>query len=117
MLKAVEVLASEYSVNQPERFVPLVRDYINTKYNFELRQQALKSWAACAPTDVKLIDQLFLTVKNDILAVQTAAMELLGRLKDARAIPVLEDAARKSGDIDVRKAARDALEEIRRVEQ
>ena len=117
VLKAVEVLASEYSVNQPERFVPLVRDYINTKYNFELRQQALKSWAACAPTDVKLIDQLLLTVKNDILAVQTAAMELLGRLKDARAIPVLEDAARKSGDIDVRKAARDALEEIRRVEQ
>ncbi|HLE33486.1 MAG TPA: M1 family aminopeptidase [Bacteroidota bacterium] len=115
-LKAIEVLAAEHSVDQPERFVPLARDYVNTKYNFELRRQALKSWAACAPTDGQLINKLISTVKNDILAVQTTAMELLGVLKDARAIPVLEEAARRSGDIDVRKAARDALEEVRKVE-
>lgn len=117
VLKAIEVLTSDQSVSRPERFVPLVRNYVDMKYNYELRQQALRSWAACTPTDVKLIDQLLSTVKIDILAVQTTAMELLGTLKDARAIPVLEEAARRSGDIDVRKAARDALEEVRRVEK
>lgn len=109
-LKAIEILAAE-------RFVPLVREYVNTKYNYELRQQALKSWSVCAPTDVELMEKLIATVRNDILSVQNHAMEILGTLKDPRAIPVLEETARRSGDIDVRKAARDALEEVRRVEE
>ncbi len=108
-LKAIEILASN-------RFVPLVREYVNTKYNYELRQQALKSWAACSPTDAQLMEKLISTVKNDILSVQNYAMEILGTLKDPRAIPVLEETARRSGDIDVRKAARDALEEVKRVD-
>ena len=115
-LKAIEILATDHAVNQPEEFVPLMREYVNTKYNYEIRQQALKSWAACAPTDGALMEKLLLTVRNDILSVQNNAMEILGKLKDPRAIPVLEETARKSGDIDVRKAARDALEEVRRVE-
>jgi len=66
---------------------------VDTRYNYELRQQALKSWTACAPTDGMLLDQLLTTVKNDILSVQTTAMELLGTIKNARAIPVLEETA------------------------
>lgn len=114
VLKAIEVLATVHTVDRPERFVPLLREYVDTKYNYELRQQALKSWAACAPTDAELMNRLLATVKNDILSAQTTAMELLGRLKDQRSIPVLEEASRRSGDIDVRKAAKDALEEVRR---
>ncbi len=115
VLRCIEVLATDHSVQNPERFVPLVRRYVDTRYNYELRQQALKSWTACAPGDKALLNQLFATVKNDILAVQTTAMKLLGMIRHESAIPILEEAAKRSGDIDVRKAARDALEEIRRI--
>ena len=79
--------------------------------------KSIQGWAACAPTDADLMNRLLATVKNDILSVQTTAMELLGRLKDQRSIPVLEEASRTSGDVDVRKAAKDAFEEVGRVEQ
>lgn len=115
-LRAIEVLAADHAVDRPERFVSLLKEHVGTRWNYELRQQALKSWVACAPTDGELLNRLLSTVKNDILSVQTTAIGLLGTMKNKEAVPVLEETARKNGDIDVRKAARDALEEIQRIE-
>lgn len=108
VLTAIQNLADK-------KFLPLVKEHASLKYNYAIRQQALNSWAACAPADPELTDALMTFAKSDILPVQTTALELLGRLKSERALPLLDELARTNGDGDVRKAARDALQEIQRM--
>jgi HEAT repeat protein len=110
VLTAIQNLADK-------KFLPLVKEHASLKYNYAIRQQALNSWAACAPADPELTDALMTFAKSDILPVQTTALELLGRLKSERALPFLDELVRTNGDGDVRKAARDALDEIRRLKE
>lgn len=98
-----------------EKFVPLIKENFSSKYNMAVRQQALVAWAACGPTDPKLIDALIGSVKKEALRVRQKAIELLGNLKVERAVPVLEELSLRDGDSDIRKPAQDAVDEIRRM--
>ncbi|MBI2620136.1 MAG: HEAT repeat domain-containing protein, partial [Ignavibacteriales bacterium] len=114
VLKAIEVLASDHQVPSATRFVPLARSYTSLQHHYALRLQALNTWAACAPTDPQLLERLILSARTDILPVRTAALELLGKLRDEQALTSLQEVAFKNGDPDIRKAARDTIEKIRR---
>lgn len=98
-----------------KKLVSIAKEHASPKYNYAIRQQALKAWAACAPTDPQLIDVLLHAGKHDILPVRATAFAFLAKLKVEGALPQLEDIARTDGDGDIRKAAKDAVEEIRRV--
>ncbi|MBI3586545.1 MAG: HEAT repeat domain-containing protein, partial [Ignavibacteriales bacterium] len=98
-----------------EKFVPLIKGYVSSKYNMAVRQQALESWAACAPNDLALIDALLTAARKEISRVRASAIGLLGKFKVERALPLLEEIGKKDGDSDIRTAAHDAFEEIQRV--
>lgn len=107
-LKAVETIADE-------RFVSLIKENVSARFNMDVRQQALLAWAACTPSDPQLINVLIASARNEVLRVRQKAIELLGKLKPQRAVPVLEELSRKDGDGDIRHAAKKALEGIQRV--
>ncbi len=98
-------------------FASLIKENASMKYNYGVRQQALNSWGACAPSDPQFIDALLKVAKNDILPVRSTAITLLGKLKIEQALPVLEEIRAKNGDSDIRKAAKDAIEEIQRMQR
>jgi aminopeptidase N len=114
-LKAVEILAGTHLVPQKRRFVTWVKQFAHVKYNYAVRQQAIKAWAACSQNDKDLLERLTSFARNDILPVRLTAIELLGTLKASQALPVLEEVVRRNGDSDIRHAAREALDAIRRV--
>jgi len=92
-LTAIQILASDHRLPTIARFIPLVREYAGLKHNYALRQQALKTWATCSPTDPELHDRLILAASADILSVRSTALELLGSLKIERALPALQEIA------------------------
>ena len=110
-LKAIEILASRPGANGAS-YVPMIRDYASQKYNYEMRQTALTTWAACAPADGALINNLIETAATDILPVREKAIELIGTLKIERAVPTLQKVVKSNGDGDIRKDAQDALDAI-----
>ncbi|MEX1140157.1 MAG: M1 family aminopeptidase [Bacteroidota bacterium] len=112
-LKAMEVLAGTHGVPQKGRFIPSAKKFADVRYNYAVRQQALKTWAVCSPGDPSLAERLTSFAQNDILPVRLTAIELLAKLKIARAIPILEDVVRRNGDSDIRYAALKAVNEIR----
>ncbi len=114
-LKAMEILAGVHTVPQRSQFVQTAKTFASTRHNYAVRQQALKTWAVCAPGDQALADRLALFAQTDILPVRLTAIELLAKLKITRAIPILEDVMRKNGDSDIREAARTAIDDIRKV--
>lgn len=114
-LKAMEILADVHLVPHKAQFVPLARRFADTRYHYALRQQALTTWAACAPTDVQLINRLTSFAKNDILPVRLTAIEILAQLGVREALPALEEVAASNGDSDIRHAARRAIDNIRRL--
>jgi hypothetical protein len=114
-LKAMEILAAVHVVPQRNRFVPTAKTFATVRHNYAVRQQALKTWAACAPGDQGLADRLASFAQSDILPVRLTAIELLAKLKITGAIPILEDVIRKNGDSDIRDAARKAVDDIRKV--
>jgi len=113
-VKRIAALKAVENIGNPA-YLELVKPNASFKYNYAVRQQALSAWAACAPTDPQLIDALMKFAKDDILPVRATAIALLGKLKIARAVPMLEEISTKNGDSDIRKIASDALEQIRRV--
>ncbi|MGH2568789.1 MAG: M1 family aminopeptidase, partial [Bacteroidota bacterium] len=114
-VKCIAALKAAENIGKPA-YGELVKPHASLKYNYAVRQQALKSWAACVPTDPQLIDALILFAQKDILPVRTTAITLLGKLKIERALPALERISLMNGDSDIRKFAKDAMEEIQRVE-
>ena len=110
-LKAIEILASRPGANGAS-YVPMIRDYASQKYNYEMRQTALTTWAACSPTDGALINNLIETAATDILPVREKAIELIRTLKIARAVPTLQKIVKTNGDGDICKDAQDALDAI-----
>ncbi len=114
-LKAIEILAATHFVPQKGRFVTWVEKFAHVKYNYAVRQQALKAWAACSPGDKNFLERLTSFARNDILPVRLTAIELLGTLKASQALPALEEVVRRNGDSDIRHAAREALDAIRKV--
>ncbi len=115
-LKAMEILASKHLVPHRNRFVTFAKPFAAVKYNYAVRQQALKTWAACSPSDPMLTERLTTFAQNDILPVRITAIELLAKLKIMRAIPVLEEVLRRNGDSDIRHSAREAISVIRTVD-
>jgi len=97
-----------------EKLAALAREHFSPRYNMLVREHALRAWAACAPGDVQLQRSLITAAKSEVLRVRQKALELLGKLKVEAAVAALEELSRKDGDGDIRKAARDALEEIER---
>jgi aminopeptidase N len=98
-----------------ERFVPMIKEHVSERHNMAIRIEALNAWAACAPTDPQLIETLLASSRRGIAAVRQTAMSHLAALKIAKAIPILEELERNDGDGDIRKAAGNAVEEIRRL--
>ena len=113
-LKAIEIRSGQSGFDG-NAYVPMIKDFATQRHNYEMRQTALTTWAACSPTDPQLIERLLVSATMDILPVREKAIELLGKLKIERALPALEDIVRTNGDGDVRKDAQDAIDEIRRV--
>ena len=113
-VKRIAALKAMENMGNPV-YLELVKPYASFRHHYAIRQQALNSWAALAPTDPQFIESLMMFAKKDILPVRTTAMTLLGKLKIQRALPVLEEIAKKNGDSDIRKFATDAMEEIQRV--
>lgn len=97
-----------------ERFLPIAREHVSSRWNYEIRVQAMKAWYACAPADPNLVNALVEFAAKDILPVRRAAFRLLAKMKSERAVSVLEEVIRLNGDSDIRKSAEDALEEIKR---
>lgn len=112
-LKAMEILAATHLVPHRSRFVTHVKNFANVHYNYGVRQQALKTWAACSPQDQILVERLTSFAQSDILPVRITSIELLASLKITRAIPLLEDVVQRNGDSDIRESARKALGAIR----
>ncbi len=100
-----------------EEYLPLIRDNVSLEYNLKVRQQALSAWAACAPNDPQLTDVLIASAREEVLPVREKAIHLLGELKVRRALPLLKDLSSRDGDSDIRKFAKDAIQEIRRISQ
>ncbi|MEX2116762.1 MAG: M1 family metallopeptidase [Bacteroidota bacterium] len=112
-LKAMEILAATHLVPQRSRFVTHVKNFANVRYNYAVRQQALKTWAACNPQDQMLAERLTSFAQNDILPVRITSIELLAKLNIVKALPTLEDVVRRNGDDDIRHAAQAAIDAIR----
>ncbi len=107
-LVAIEKIGSE-------KFAGIAQENFSPRFNMTVRQTALSAWAQCAPADPQLHEALIAAAQNEVLRVRQKSIELLGRLKVGRAIPALQQLATTDGDGDIRKAARDAIEEIERV--
>lgn len=114
-LKAMEILADVHFVPHRTQFVPHARRFADTRYHYAVRQQALTTWAACAPADLQLINRLTSFARNDILPVRLTAIEILAQLGVREALPALEEVAAYNGDSDIRHAARLAIEAIQRL--
>jgi aminopeptidase N len=112
-LKALEILAATHLVPHKGGFVTHAKNFASVRYNYAVRQQALKTWAACSPHDQILGERLTSFAQTDILPVRITAIELLATLKITRAIPVLEDVLRRNGDSDIRQSAQTAIAAIR----
>ncbi len=110
-LAALQVMETAGSAS----YVLLIKESASMNYNYEVRSRALSAWAACAPTDPQLAEALIRSAKEDILRVRSVAIGLLAKLKIESGLPVLREISARNGDGDIRKFARDAIDEIQRV--
>ncbi|MCA9608252.1 MAG: M1 family metallopeptidase [Holophagales bacterium] len=96
--------------------VPFLRASAGSAHNQHVRQAALEAWESVAPDDPALAETLLDLSDGPIRQLRLYGIEAVGRLGLAAAEPMLERAIERAADDDVVVAARDALEEIRRLE-
>jgi aminopeptidase N len=92
-----------------------IRPYTDVPFNQDLRMAALDAWAAVAPTDPELHRKLLALAEQAPYAVQLAAVEHLGRLYVADAVPLLERLIDERLDTSLTQNAKRALDEITRL--
>ena len=114
-VRRIAVLQAIALLGRPE-LASIARDNVSDHYNYQVRSDALKAWAACSAGDPELATRLIDAARGEILPVREEAMALLGQLKIEQALPVLEELAARNGDSDVRNSARTAIDKILRGE-
>jgi aminopeptidase N len=97
--------------------VATIKKYAGDSYNQNVRAAALNAWAACAPNDQALHQTLIDLIPSQIYSLQQSALNLLGRLQVSAAKPALQEVLSQNADANFAVAARNALEEIQRVEK
>lgn len=107
-LEAIEAL------ERPE-LAAIARRYAGDGYNQDVRTAALAAWEASAPDDAELHRVLLASLEEPPYPVQKHAIEALGRLAVREAAPVLEELIASAVDPTFTDLAREALEEIQRV--
>jgi HEAT repeat protein len=114
-VRRIAVLQAIALLGRPE-LASIARNNVSDHYNYQVRSDALKAWAACSAGDPELATRLIDAARSEILPVREEAMALLGQLKIEQALPVLEELAARNGDSDVRNSARTAIDKILRGE-
>lgn len=97
--------------------VATIQKYAGDGYNQNVRDAALTAWAACAPNDNELHQTLIALIPSQIYLLQQAALNLIGRLQVSAAKPALQKVLSQNADANFTVAARNALEEIKRMEK
>jgi aminopeptidase N len=108
------VLAAVRELERSE-LLQTVRPYAVSPNNMAIRQAAFEAWIEIAPTDSKLHAALYQASQEPPYPLQKFALEQLGRLYVADAVPFLEELIEADVDADLTKLAKESLEEIRRV--
>lgn len=96
--------------------LPLVRRAAGSAYHQAIRQTALEAWEAIDPSDADLRAELIGHADGPIYKLQGYAIEALGRLGVASAVPLLEETEALAFDENWAVLAREALASIRRLE-
>ncbi len=97
--------------------VATIKKYAGEGYNQNVRDAALNAWAACAPNDKELHQTLIALIPSQIYLLQQSALNLIGRLHVSAAKAPLQEVLAQNADANFTVAARNALEEIARVEK
>ena len=97
--------------------VATIKKYTGDGYNQNVRDAALNAWAACAPNDKELHQTLIDLVPSQIYGLQQTALNMLGRLQVSAAKTILQEVLTQNADANFIVAARNALEEIARVDK
>ena len=110
-------IASLRALEELERpeLAKVARPYTGPAWNQDVRRAAFRTWQAASPTDPDLHAELIEAAKSPTYAIQKFAIEKLGELYVAEAVPMLEEMVELDFDGDFTTLAKEALEEIRRV--
>ncbi len=110
----IAVLRAMTGLERPE-LAAAIRPYAGAAWNHTVRRAALEAWEASAPDDPELHRTLVAAAQEPPYPVQKQAIEMLGRLAVADAVPALEELVAGGFDPNLTKRAKEALEEIRRL--
>lgn len=91
--------------------------YTDERYNQNVVEAALTAWAACAPQDAELHRKLLELTQSPVYALQQYAINALGRLQVQAAVSRLTQILVEQADDNLTTAARNALQQIRSVEE
>ena len=92
-----------------------VRTYARPGHNHALRRAAFEAWIETSPTDGSLHTALLAAARQSPYPLQQFALEQLGVLYVADAVPFLEELLEANVDTNLTKISRESLEEIRRI--
>lgn len=97
--------------------IATIKPYTEERYNQSVVVAALSAWEACAPQDAELHRKLLELTDSPVYSLQQYTITALGRLRvqsaSARLIEILVEQA----DDNLTVAARDALQQIRSVQE
>lgn len=97
--------------------VATIKPYTDERYNQNVVEAALSAWAACAPQDAELHRKLLELTHSPVYTLQQYAIGALGRLQVQAAVSRLTQILVEQADDNLTTAARNALEQIRSVEE
>jgi aminopeptidase N len=96
--------------------VATIKKYASENYNQHVVDAALQAWAACAPNDKELHNTLTALAQSPVYALQQTAISMLGDLHVGDASAALQEILSQNADANLTVAAKNALEEMKRVE-
>jgi len=113
------VIASLRTFGEMENpaLVAAIKKYAGDSYNQNVRHAALQAWASCAPNDKELHKTLMDLIPSQIYLLQQSALNMIGSLHVSEAKAALQEVLAQNADANLTAAARNALEEIARLEK
>lgn len=98
-------------------FVATIKPYTDERHNQNVVEAAFSAWAACAPQDAELHRKLIELTNSPVYTLQQYAINALGKLQVQAASARLTQILVEQADDNLTTAVRNALEQIRSVQE